>query len=291
MVTENCEQDPFHQLHDGLNKLRLQNDEIQEKNVDLVTKNVELQAMLAAKCTEGHNSNLEARMEKLEAQNVDLLTKNTELQATLVTLTKDFLTKNTQLQATVATLTNDLQSIHTIMKEGQQFVIYPTKLDNFEHTVGFLSEVRRFIRLHPTRYPDDASQIGLLLSLLSGLPLTIVVNLLEAKRTLLVLKMVVPECFSFVTEIIEVIAGKGKKLSWINQKENESPGEFLATIKLLEPFLTFCGVCEKRPSNSSWSKNLSVAGAFYHGLKPEFQKFTMMRGSLDHNLNDLRNYL
>ncbi|KAI9102394.1 hypothetical protein DFS34DRAFT_646962 [Phlyctochytrium arcticum] len=91
MVTDNPEQDPFDHLHNGLSKLRLQNnnfeakmDALRVKNIGLVTEIGKLQAMLAAKCTDGQNGNLEARMEKIETQNVDLVTEIVKLQAMLL---------------------------------------------------------------------------------------------------------------------------------------------------------------------------------------------------------------
>ncbi|KAI9102392.1 hypothetical protein DFS34DRAFT_591046 [Phlyctochytrium arcticum] len=254
MLTDNPEQDPFDHLQDGLNQLRLRNkdletkmEEIQAKNVNLVTRNAELQAMLEAKCTGGQKDQVEARLEKIEAQNVDLLTKNTELQATPATLTQGF------------------KSNCISINQEEHPVTYPTKLDNLQHTVGFLSEFRRYMHLHPTRYPDDASQIDLLKSLLCGDALNCVVLMLELNLPEL-------QSFSNLTETLDLITHTvGKGLSWIQQGD-ESPEEFFVRLQKIQPFIDICRNYEYK----IWDGfgRITLDALFYHGLRPEFQKFT-----------------
>ena len=53
------------------------------------------------------------------------------------------------------------------------------------HFQGFLNQVRLVIQMHPTRYPTDASRVGLVGSLLSGIALSWFAPLLETNSPLL----------------------------------------------------------------------------------------------------------
>ncbi|KAI9102395.1 hypothetical protein DFS34DRAFT_591048 [Phlyctochytrium arcticum] len=159
MVTNETEQDPFVQLYDGLKKLRCQKndleiklEEVHAKNIGLVIKNAELQAMLAAKSTEEQNYyDLEERMAKVQAQNATLEAK----------------------------LTQEVQPNKIPTKQEEHAPRFAAKLRNLDCAAGFLIQIRRFIRAHPTRYPDDDSQIDLLVSSLHGKALNFVGGIMQ----------------------------------------------------------------------------------------------------------------
>ncbi|KAI9102391.1 hypothetical protein DFS34DRAFT_683431 [Phlyctochytrium arcticum] len=235
MVTDNPEQNPYDLLHDGLKKLRLQNDD------------------------------LEARMEKIQAENIVLRTKTIELEAMLA-----------------AKLIEDLQSTSIAPKHREHDLILPAMLKEFDCTTGFLFQIRRYFRMHPTRYPDDASQIDLLVSLLCGKVLNFVAKLLE-------LEMVELQNFSNLGETIELISDREAErgLSWIKQ-ENESIDEWATKIKRLEPFLKVC--CRHEPARQRHRLGLDDTkkwlpnGAFYHGLKPEYRKWAKLEDEVWRNV-------
>ncbi|KAI9102393.1 hypothetical protein DFS34DRAFT_609010 [Phlyctochytrium arcticum] len=203
-------------------------------------------------------------MQKIEAQNAALLARDTELQSHLVKVSENF------------------QQITTCFKEEeeQRTLRYPTKLNGFDYTIGFLSELQRFISQHPNRYPDDASQIDLLKSLLCGDPLNFVVRIIQLN---------IPELQSFsnLTETLQLVSNwpyVRKGLSWIKQG-NESPEEFYMSLQRFEPLIEICRKYEhKGPWGSSSSGIWDLSGFFHYGLKPEFQKLTSPDISGDTNL-------
>ena len=89
-----------------------------------------------------------------------------------------------QLEATIAPLQQHEPSTQGIHKEPN--IGLPTKFDGTRSQFkGFLNQVCLVIQLHPSRYPTDASQVGLVGTLLSGTTLAWFVPLLEQESPLL----------------------------------------------------------------------------------------------------------
>ena len=89
-----------------------------------------------------------------------------------------------QLEATIISLQQQAscsQGIHREPKIG-----LPTKFDgNRSQFRGFLNQVRLVIQMHPSRYPTDASRVGLVGTLLSGTALAWFAPLLEKNSPML----------------------------------------------------------------------------------------------------------
>jgi hypothetical protein len=89
-----------------------------------------------------------------------------------------------QLEATIVSLQqqgSNHQGIHKDPKIG-----LPTKFDGTRSQFrGFLNQVRLVIQMHPSRYPTDASRVGLVGTLLSGTALAWFAPLLEKNSPLL----------------------------------------------------------------------------------------------------------
>ena len=89
-----------------------------------------------------------------------------------------------QLEATIVSLQQQGSSTQGTPKEPK--IGLPMKFDGTRSQFrGFLNEVRFVIQLHPSRYPTDASQVGLVGTLLSGTTLAWFAPLLEKESPLL----------------------------------------------------------------------------------------------------------
>ena len=73
-----------------------------------------------------------------------------------------------QLEATIVSLQQQGPSTQGISKEPK--IGLPMKFDGTRSQFkGFLNQVRLMIQRHPSRYPTDASRVGLVSTLLSGM--------------------------------------------------------------------------------------------------------------------------
>ncbi|KAI9102389.1 hypothetical protein DFS34DRAFT_646957 [Phlyctochytrium arcticum] len=237
MVTDNPEQDPYEQLHDGLNKLRLQNN-------DLV-----------------------AMVEKVQKENFELRKMTADLQAIVANkLTKD---------------------LHLTGATTKQPLLFPDKLDTLDRTHGFLFQIRYFIRLHPTCYPDNASQPDLLVSLLRGSALDFVADIMR-------LEMVELQSFSNLADTIEVISSRYvlEGLPWLKQEDGETVKEWSGKIERFDRFLSICrqydpvwaGSVGCLPYQGRWTPEK----AFDYGLKPEFHKQPSTKATMDQMLEAIK---
>ena len=89
-----------------------------------------------------------------------------------------------QLEETIVTLQQQGSNSQGIHKEPK--IGLPTKFDGSRSQFrGFLNQVRLVIQMHPSRYPTDASRVGLVGTLLSGTALAWFAPLLEKNSPLL----------------------------------------------------------------------------------------------------------
>jgi hypothetical protein len=89
-----------------------------------------------------------------------------------------------QLEATIVALQQQGSSPQGYHKEPK--IGLPVKFDGTRSQFrGFLNQVRLVIQMHPSRYPINASQIGLIGTLLSGSALAWFASLLEKQSPLL----------------------------------------------------------------------------------------------------------
>ena len=89
-----------------------------------------------------------------------------------------------QLESALVALRQQAGTSQTFAKEPK--ICLPGKFDGTRSQFrGFLNQVRLVIHLHPSRYPTDASQVGLIGTLLSGTALAWFAPLLEKKSPLL----------------------------------------------------------------------------------------------------------
>ena len=85
-----------------------------------------------------------------------------------------------QLEATIVSLQQQGSSSQGIHREPK--IGLPTKFDGTRSQFrGFLNQVRLVIQMHPSRYPTDASRVGLVGTLLSGTALAWFAPLLSRK--------------------------------------------------------------------------------------------------------------
>ena len=85
-----------------------------------------------------------------------------------------------ELEETIVSLQQQGSSSQGIHKEPK--IGLPTKFDGTRSQFrGFLNQVRLVIQMHPSRYPTDASRVGLVGTLLSGTALAWLAPLLEKK--------------------------------------------------------------------------------------------------------------
>ena len=89
-----------------------------------------------------------------------------------------------QLEATIVAMQQQGPGTQGIHKEPK--IGLPTKFDGTRSQFrGFLNQVRLVIQMHPSRYPTDASRVGLVGTLLSGSALSWFAPLLEKESPLL----------------------------------------------------------------------------------------------------------
>ena len=89
-----------------------------------------------------------------------------------------------QLEATIVSLQQQGPSTQGIAREPK--IGLPMKFDGARSQFrGFLNQVRLVIQMHPSRYPTDASRVGLVGTLLSGTTLAWFAPLLEKESPLL----------------------------------------------------------------------------------------------------------
>ena len=89
-----------------------------------------------------------------------------------------------QLEVTIVALKQQGSSTQGVHKEPK--IGLPVKFDGTRSQFrGFLNQVRLVIQMHPSRYPTDASRVGLVGTLLSGSALAWFAPLLEKKSPLL----------------------------------------------------------------------------------------------------------
>ena len=89
-----------------------------------------------------------------------------------------------QLEATIVSLQQQGSSTQGVHKEPK--IGLPVKFDGTRSQFrGFLNQVRLVIQMHPSRYPTDASRVGLVGTLLSGSALAWFAPLLEKESPLL----------------------------------------------------------------------------------------------------------
>ena len=89
-----------------------------------------------------------------------------------------------QLEATIVSLQQHRPSTQEIHKETKIGLL--TKFNGTQSQFrGFLNQVRLVIQMHPSRYPTDASRVGLVGTLLSGTTLAWFAPLLEQESPLL----------------------------------------------------------------------------------------------------------
>ena len=89
-----------------------------------------------------------------------------------------------QLEATIMSLQQQGSSTQGIVREPK--IGLPMKFDGARSQFrGFLNQVRLVIQMHPSRYPTDASRVGLVGTLLSGTTLAWFAPLLEKESPLL----------------------------------------------------------------------------------------------------------
>ena len=89
-----------------------------------------------------------------------------------------------QLEATIISLQQQGSSTQGVHKEPK--IGLPVKFDGTRSQFrGFLNQVRLVIQMHPSRYPTDTSQVGLVGILLSGSALAWFAQLLEKESPLL----------------------------------------------------------------------------------------------------------
>ena len=89
-----------------------------------------------------------------------------------------------KLKATIVSLQQQGPSTQGIHKEPK--IGLPTKFDGKRSQFrGFLNQLHLMIQMHPSRYPTDASQVGLVGTLLSGTTLAWFARLLEQESPLL----------------------------------------------------------------------------------------------------------
>lgn len=81
---------------------------------------------------------------------------------------------------------NNLIAHATVPKTIEPKIAFPEKFDGTRSKFrGFLNQIRLIIQMNPRRYPDDATQVGLLGSLLSGPALSWLAPYIEANSLLL----------------------------------------------------------------------------------------------------------
>ena len=89
-----------------------------------------------------------------------------------------------QLEATIVSLQQQGSNTQGVHKEPK--IGLPVKFDGTRSQFrGFLNQVRLVIQMHPSRYPTDASRVGLVGTLLSGSALAWFAPLLEKESPLL----------------------------------------------------------------------------------------------------------
>ena len=89
-----------------------------------------------------------------------------------------------QLEATSVSLQQQGSNTQAVHKEPK--ICLPIKFDGIRSQFrGFLNQVRLVIQMHPSRYPTDASRVGLVGTLLSGSTVVWFTPLLEKESPLL----------------------------------------------------------------------------------------------------------
>ena len=134
---------------------------------------------------------LVAEMENIKSKFASLELENQRLLGDLqkVTMEKqqqqeEFTRRVQQLESTIVILQQQRVEGQGSIKEPK--ISLPAKFDGSRaHFRGFLNQVRLVIQMHPTRYPTDASRVGLVGSLLSGIALSWFAPLLETNSPLL----------------------------------------------------------------------------------------------------------
>ena len=134
---------------------------------------------------------LVAEMENIKSKFASLELENQRLLGDLqkVTMEKqqqqeEFTRRVQQLESTIVILQQQRVEGQGSIKEPK--ISLPVKFDGLRaHFRGFLNQVRLVIQMHPTRYPTDASRVGLVGSFLSGITLSWFAPLLETNSPLL----------------------------------------------------------------------------------------------------------
>lgn len=103
----------------------------------------------------------------------------------IVLLLQQLQADNASLRATVTEL-QQIPVVPTTVHIPEPKIALPEKFQgNRSKFRGFINQVRLIIQLQPQRYPDDATQVGLLGSLLSGTALSWFAPLIESNSELL----------------------------------------------------------------------------------------------------------
>ena len=129
--------------------------------------------------------NLKSKLTYLELENQRQILRDLQK----VTMEKqqqqeDFTQRVQQLVLTIVVLQQQRVKGQGIIKEPK--IRLPAKFDGSRaHFRGFLNQVRLVIQMHPTRYPTDASRVGLVGSLLTGITLSWFIPLLVTNSLLL----------------------------------------------------------------------------------------------------------
>ena len=134
---------------------------------------------------------LVAEMENLKSKFASLEVENQRLLGDLqkVTIEKqqqqeEFTRRVQQLESTIVVLQQQRVEGQGLIKEPK--ISLPAKFDGSRaHFRGFLNQVRLVIQMHPARYPTDASRVGLVGTLLTGIALSWFAPLLETNSPLL----------------------------------------------------------------------------------------------------------
>ena len=128
--------------------------------------------------------NIKSKFASLELENQRLLGDLQKVTMEKQQQQEEFTRRVQQLESTIVILQQQRVEGQGSIKEPK--ISLPAKFDGSRaHFRGFLNQVRLVIQMHPTRYPTDASRVGLVGSLLSGIALSWFAPLLETNSPLL----------------------------------------------------------------------------------------------------------
>jgi hypothetical protein len=140
-----------------------------------------------------------------------------------------------QLELVVLSLRQQASTSQTLIKEPK--ISLPAKFDGTRSQFrGFLNQVRLVINMHPNRYPNDASRVGLVGTLLTGTALAWFAPLLEKKSPVL-------ENFeTFITEFQESFSDTDSVRTAINKIRRLRQGDRPASAYAADFRLLACDI-------------------------------------------------